>query len=134
MSQDETFEEIRIVGAEEELTHAPDPARPAMYDVYLKLSDAPPTEWAQAFDDEWQHRLYSKKRRARVEGDHIVIHCPPDEIEKDHKTELMAVVAQANQRYRQFAVQKSQRAKQAAEQQAAADQRKKDALSRLKFE
>jgi hypothetical protein len=132
--KDNTFADIKIVGADEELTHAPDASRPMMYDVYLKLSDSPPHEWVQAFEQAWRHRLYSKKRRARIEGEHLVIHCPLDEIEKDHKPELLAVLAQVNQDYKQYAAQQTLLQERVTAQEAAADQKKKNTLGGLKFE
>jgi hypothetical protein len=128
------FTDIKIVGADDELTNAPNPSKPAMYDVYLKLSADPPPEWAQLFDQEWQNRFYSIKRRGRVEGDHIVIHCALDEIERHHMPELNETLARVNERYQQYAGQQVCRAQQQADRQAAADQQKKDALGRLKFD
>lgn len=128
------FTDIKIVGAAEDLTHAPNPAKPAMYDVYLKLSADPPHEWAQLFDQEWENRFYSMKRRGRVEGDHIVIHCALDEIEPHHMPELKETLDRVNERYRQFAAQQARRDQQAADRQSAADQQKKDTLDRLRFD
>lgn len=105
-----------------------------MHDVYLKLSDVPPDAWAQVFEEAWHLRFYSMKRRARVEGEHIVIHCALEEIEPHHKPELLAVIAETNQRYRAFATQHAYREQLDAERQAAADRNKKDALDRLSFE
>lgn len=128
------FTDIRIVGADEDLTHAPNPAKPATYDVYLKLSDSPPHEWAQLFDQEWQNRLYSMKRRGHVEGDHIVIHCALLEIEPHHMPELTETLDRVNEHYRQFGAQQARRNQQAADRQAGAKQKKKDTLGGLKFD
>lgn len=128
------FNDIRIVGADEELTHAPNPAKPAMYDVYLKLSADPPHEWAQLFDQEWSLRLYSMKRRGQVGGNHIVIHCALDEVERYHLPELKETLERVNDRYRQFAAQQARRNQQAVDRQAAADRQKADTLGRLKFD
>lgn len=128
------FTDIKIIGADSELTNVPDASRPMMYDVYLKLSGDPPHEWVQAFDQSRQHRLYMKKRRARIEGEYLVIHSPLDEIEKYHKPELVAVTVQLNQDYRQHAARMAVRQKQIAEEQAAADQKKKNTLGAIKFD
>ena len=128
------FNDIKIVGADDDLTHAPNPAKPAMYDVYLNVSPEPPHEWAQLFEQEWSTRLYSMKRRAHVEGDHIVIHYALDEVEKYHIPELKETLQRVNERYRQFAAQQARRNQQEAARQAAANQQKKDTLGRLKFD
>jgi hypothetical protein len=134
MSVTKEFADIKITGADEKLTHVPEPSRPLMYDVYLTLSESPPSPWSQLFDETWRQHLYSMKRRAQVVGQHIVIHCPLDEIETSQKPELLKVIAEVNGRYRQFADQQAARDKLAAEQAAAAEKRKKETLGGLRFE
>ena len=56
------FTDIKIVGADEDLTQAPNPSKPVMYDVYLKLSADPPHEWAELFDQEWQVTVQEIRR------------------------------------------------------------------------
>jgi hypothetical protein len=74
------------------------------------------------------------KRRGRVEGDHIVIHCALDEIDKHHMPELKETLDRVNERYRQYVTQQARRVQLQANRQAAADQQKKDILGRLKFD
>ena len=129
-----SFTDIKITGPNDELTNVPEPSRPAMYDVYFRLSDSPPDEWVQAFMQAWQLRMYSMKRRAWIESDHLIIHCALAEIEKYHKRELLAVISQVNQEYKKLISQQALRATQAAERQAVEDQKKKNILGGLKFD
>ena len=86
---------IKIDSVDQKLTRRVEDGSPT-FDVYLKLSDEPPVEWGRFFDRAWEDTIYSMKRRAWVSGQHIVIRCVPDELEKDHKPYLVNAVAQAN--------------------------------------
>ena len=68
------------------------------------------------------------KRRARVAGSRLTIHCVPNELEKDHLPELRKVMEETNDRYRRHV------ANQAREERARAEreQAQKDEIKKLK--
>ena len=87
---------IRITGVNENLLER---VEGTIFDVYLDLSETPPSGWSRRFAEAWRSALYSMKRNARVEGNRIVVRCPPDEIATDHRSHLIEAVAEANRRY-----------------------------------
>ncbi len=98
MTHHEQFEDIRIMGLDEQRSHKSDSTE--LYNMYLQLSSQPPVEWRRIFHDEWRGHLHSNWREARVEGGYVVIHCVPDELEKHHLSLLQTAVGKANTRYR----------------------------------
>lgn len=94
------FEDIHITGADESLSHRPDPNK-GLYDVYLTLSASPPVVWAQLFQQDWDTQFYSMRRRASVEGAYVVIRCAPEELNQHHLPRLKESVARSNARYRE---------------------------------
>jgi hypothetical protein len=66
------FEDIRIVGMNDEASHNPDPSK-ALYNIVLELSATAPHEWAEYFNARWRHEIYSMKRRAQVSGRRLVV-------------------------------------------------------------
>ena len=101
MTENQAFEDIRIVDFDEELSYNPDPSRD-LYEMYVELSDTPPAEWQRIFDAEWEHQLYSMRRRARIEGKHVVIRCVPEEVEQHHLPKLKESVKSSNVKYREY--------------------------------
>jgi len=94
------MEDIRIIGADKEKTHR---YEGELYQVYLELSEKPPTEWVRIFDDIWSGRmLYLMKRPAHVEGKYLVITCGLDEIARHHVPQLKKAFEQTNTGYREY--------------------------------
>jgi hypothetical protein len=96
-----TFEDILIVDLDDGRSYRPDPDK-LLYNMYLKLSKRPPTEWGQIFEAERRFPRHTMWRRAWIEGQHIVIHCVPDELEKYHLADLREDVKNSNTKYRQY--------------------------------
>jgi hypothetical protein len=129
----ETFTDIKLVGLDTKLTRQ-SPSAPGMKLVYLNLSAVPPSSWAQIFSQEREFPRHSMWRHAHVEGDHIVIDCVLDEIEKYHLKDIKEDVNNSNLKYRQLIAQREQHQQRA---QAARDkeQAEVDELAkRLKFD
>jgi hypothetical protein len=100
-----TFEDLRIVDLDEQKSHQPD-ARKAFYHLYLKLSALPPEEWRRLFETRWNilPRRYTW-RHAWVEGEFIIVHCAPEELD-DERYQILRYLKEAvsgtNYQYRQF--------------------------------
>lgn len=95
------FEDLQIVGLDEERSYKPDPSK-LLFNLYLRLSNTPPPEWQQIFEAERRFPRHTMWRRAWVDGSYIVIHCVPDELEKYHLADLREDVNRANHKYRQY--------------------------------
>jgi len=121
------FEDIRITGVDESASGGGD-ENSALVDVVLTLSESTPSEWATYFNQRWEQHIYMMKRRARVAGSRLTIHCVPNELEKDHLPELRKVMEETNDRYRRHV------ANQAREERARAEreQAQKDEIKKLK--
>lgn len=96
-----TFEDIRIVELDDTRSYKPDPHK-LLYNLYLRLSSAPPLEWQQIFEAERRFPRHTMWRRAWIEGQYIVIHCVPDELEKYHLRDLRQDTEKANSKYREY--------------------------------
>lgn len=127
------FEDIRIVGLNEQASYKPDPAK-ALYDVVLDLSTSPPPEWAEYFNQRWQQKFYMMKRRARVSGDHLVIHCVPDELERDHLPQLREVIDETNAAYREHSAAQERRRRSEEQREEQERGQLRQLKDRLKFE
>ncbi|MDD5131306.1 MAG: toll/interleukin-1 receptor domain-containing protein [bacterium] len=97
----EGFDDVRIIDRDKNKTYKPDDAK-ALYNVYLKLSQYPPSEWVEYFDAERQFPRHTMWRRAWIEGNCVVVHCVPDEIAKYHLKDLKQDVQNANAQYREY--------------------------------
>lgn len=95
------FEDISIVDMDDNKSYKPDP-NIALYNIYLRLSSNPPQEWQQIFDAERRFPRHTMWRRAWIEGQHIIVYCVPDELEKYHLRDLRQDVSKANMKYRQY--------------------------------
>jgi hypothetical protein len=120
------FSDIRIAGLSVERTQPSTPGTDLRH-MYLALSSFPPAEWSQFFADERRFARHSMRRRAWVEGAHIVVDCVPEQIER-HLGDLKVDVANANRRYRDLV--KEQRAIDA--QQVKDEQAEMERLNALK--
>lgn len=94
------FEDICIVGLDEERTRNPDPSYD-LFDMYLELSSTPPAPWAKLFAKEWSFPRHTMWREAEVRGGYIVIHCVPEELEEKHLPYLQEAVQEVNEKYRE---------------------------------
>lgn len=104
----ETFEDIEITELDEHRTHNPDPSR-GVFNVYLRLSARPPTEWTQIFDAERRFPRHSMWRRAWIEGAFVVVQCPLHEVERYHDRDLRLDVQNANEKFRGFLTEQVRR-------------------------
>ncbi len=109
MSPLERFVDLKITGVAEERTYQPDPST-ALYNVYLELSNHPPSEWVQIFHAERRFPRHSMWRRAWVDGKFIVVHCCLGEIKSHHLGDLKENVANTNSRYRRYLYEEDQKA------------------------
>lgn len=129
----DTFKDIAIIGVDQDRTRNPDPSR-AIYDVHLCLSDTAPTAWSRLFNEARSYPRHSMWRRAWCSGNHIVIQCPLDELEKHHLSYLKEDVATANKGYRELIREDMQQKQQRAKDVAQERDRVNKALGHLKFE
>lgn len=95
------FEPIQIVSLDTASSNSPDPDSELM-DVVLKLSASAPEKWADYFNASWKRRLYGCKRNVRVSGKDLIIHCMPDELEKEHLPQLSQAIGETNNQYQYF--------------------------------
>lgn len=99
MSED--FKDIKITGMNDRASNRPDPNK-ALFNIVLNLSAPAPYDWADYFNSRWQQHIYMQKRSASVSGGMLTIYCVPDKLEKVHIPELNKVIAETNQRYREY--------------------------------
>jgi hypothetical protein len=96
-----SFEDIYIVEVDKRRTYKPD-KESALYNVYLKLSTVPPSEWTQIFDAERESPRHGMWRRAWIESDYLIVHCVPEEMKQYHLRDVKQDVANSNQKYRDY--------------------------------
>ncbi len=102
------FEDLRIVGLDEERSFKPNPQK-ALYHMYLQLSGQPASEWQQIFDAERRFPRHSMWRRAWIEGAFVIVHCVPDELERHHLEDLKEDVRNANVKFREYLTEQARR-------------------------
>lgn len=116
------FEDIRIVGLDDRRSHKPDPSK-LLFNMYLTLSAVPPEEWQRIFEAERRFPRHTMWRGAWIEGQSIVIHCVPEEIDKYHLQDLKEDVRNSNSKYRQYLMEEAQaEARKTQKEQAERDQ------------
>jgi len=127
------FVDISIIDLDLSKSYNPDPQK-ALYNMYLRLSQPPPEEWQQIFDAERRFPRHTMWRRAWIEGEYIVIHCVPEELEKYHLRDLQEDVKTCNEKYRAYLTELAQ--KEARELTRVREERDKlhDLRKRLGFE
>ncbi|MGM8850120.1 hypothetical protein ACS8E6_06365 [Salinicola halophyticus] len=126
------FEDIKITGIDTTASGGGD-GRSALVDVVLTLSKSPPADWTLYFNSRWEQHIYMMKRRARVSGGRLTIHCVPDELEKDHLPELRKIANETNQRYKTHLAQK-ERDDWREQERADAQKAEIDKLNNIKFD
>jgi len=127
-----TFEDIKIVEIDDTKSYKPDPKK-LLYNIYLKLSSSPPLEWQEIFEAERRFPRHTMWRKAWIEGDYIVIHCVPDEIEEYHAKDLKQDVENTNKKYRQFLMEESLKEAKKVEQEKSEKDKLKILKERVKF-
>ena len=128
----DVFTDLQIVGVDKERTHNPDP-RKAMYNVYLELSASPPSGWDQFFAQERSFPRHTMWRRAWLEGRYIVVHCPIDELEEQHLSDLKQDVANANRNYREAYAKHLRQVEREQERERAEEEERNRQLDSLDF-
>jgi len=127
------FTDIRIVDLDVELTR-PSTKASGLRHMFLRLSNDPPLEWIEFFNAERRFPRHSMWRHAWIEGQHIVVDCVPEEIERHHLPYLKEEVSTANDKYREH-LQILNRRKISEEKAAVEEEeRLKNVKANLKFE
>ena len=126
------FEDIKILEIDDSKSYKPDPMK-SLYNIYMKLSASPPLEWQQIFEAERRFPRHTMWRNAWIEGDHIVIHCVPDELEKYHAKDLMEDVDNSNSKYRKYLMEEAQREAKKVEQEISERNKLKELKQRIRF-
>ena len=131
------FEDIKITRIIDDERSVPPPASD-LYPVLLALSRTPPPEWEDKFIKSWDSPTqYGTRHRpgiASVEGDKIVLDgTTVEEIEKYHRSTLMAAIQNANEQYR--ALRSHEKMKQEQERVRKEQHRRKmkEISKRIKF-
>jgi len=102
------FEDIKIIEIDDSKSYKPDSLK-LLYNIYFKLSALPPLEWQQIFEAERRFPRHTMWRNAWIEGEYIVIHCVPDEIEKYHANDIKEDVKNTNSKYRRYLMEEAQK-------------------------
>ena len=131
MSKD--FENIMIVDLDVDMTRHSNKAS-GLRHMFLRLSSRPPTDWVRIFDNERGFPRHTMWRKAWVEGQHIVVDCVPEEIERYHLRDLKEDVANANRKYREYIVQVQAEKERDRSAEAAEKERLRNLKGNLKFD
>ncbi len=115
--------DIQITSLDDERSYKPDPSK-LLYNMYLKLSSTPSMEWQEIFDAERRFPRHSMWRRAWIEGEYVVIHCVPTELEQYHLKDLRQDVQTTNSKCRQYLTERAQ-------EEAKKDQKEKEEREQL---
>jgi hypothetical protein len=121
------FEDIRIIDLDDDRSFNPDPTK-LLYHMYLRLSTRPPAEWQEIFAAERRFPRHNMWRHAWSEGEYIVVHCVPDELEKYHLKDLKRDVTNANEKYREHLTREAQREARSAQR----ERSHRDDITRLR--
>ncbi len=127
------FEDIRIVGIDENRLYRPDPNK-LLYHVYFRLSKRPPAEWVEIFDAERRFPRHTMWRRAWIEGEFIVVHCVPEEVKTNHLKDIKQDTASSNSKYREYLQEVAAREARQARRHADDQDNLRKALDGLDFD
>lgn len=114
-------------------SYKPDPSK-LLYNIYLKLSASPPSEWQQIFEAERRFPRHTMWRDAWIEGEYIVIHCVPDEIKKYHADDIKEDVKNANSKYRQYLMEEARKEAKKIEQTVSEHSQLKELKQNIRFD
>ena len=128
-----TFEDIKILEIDDSESYKPDPSK-LLYNIYLKLSASPPSEWQQIFEAERRFPRHTMWRKAWIEGEYIVVHCVPDEIEKYHANDLKDDVKNSNAKYRQYLTEEAQKEAKKSERALSERNQLKELKQKIRFD
>ncbi|MBU1421633.1 MAG: toll/interleukin-1 receptor domain-containing protein [Bacteroidetes bacterium] len=128
-----TFEDIKILEIDDSKSYKPDPSK-LLYNIYLKLSASPPSEWQQIFEAERRFPRHTMWRDAWIEGEYIVIHCVPDEIEKYHADDIKEDVKNSNSKYRQYLMEEARKEAKKTDQALSERNQLKDLKQKIRFD
>ena len=95
------FQDIKIIDLDVDKTRPSNKAS-GLRHMFLKLSELPPREWVQLFENERSFPRHSMWRHAWIEGNYIVVDCVPEEIQQYHLKDLKSDVANSNQKYKEY--------------------------------
>jgi hypothetical protein len=99
------FEPIQVVDWETQKTEQ-SPTASGLRLMYFRISNYPPEEWIQLFDNQRQMptgRNMLGGARAEVSGKHIILDCIPDEKEMQKQIDYLKHDASvANQNYQEY--------------------------------
>jgi hypothetical protein len=127
------FEDLKIIEIDDSKSYKPDPTK-LLYNIYLRLSASPPLEWQQIFEAERRFPRHTMWRDAWIEGEYIVVHCVPDEIEKYHANDLKKDVKNSNLKYRQYLTEEAQKEAKKAERALSERNQLKELKQRIRFD
>jgi len=129
----EGFDDICIVGMDKDRAYRPDPEK-LLYHLYFELSTHPPQEWVQIFEAERQFPRHTMWRHAWIEGNHVVVHCAPDEVKKYHLRDIKEDVSNSNAKYRGYLKRVSAEKTRETQRRKKIEQDLEDALDGLDFD
>lgn len=128
----ETFQDIRMEDLDLSRSYNPDPSKLLM-NMYLRLSDPPPSEWREIFDAKRRFPRHTMWRSAWTEGQFIVIYCVPEELEKYHLRDLREDVTNANSKFRSYLAEVAKRESAKAREFEDKENELRDLRNRLDF-
>jgi hypothetical protein len=136
------FEPIRITGiVEGEVTRPRNDGTPgsALYNVPLRLSSRPPTEWAEYFPNAWNHpsswTTHHRPGICSVIGDKIWLEGTTlEEIEHTHKETLKLALDETNQKYEEFLAKSRAECERQRKEAEAHRQHVQEAAKKIKFD
>lgn len=126
------FEEIRITDLDVDLTQ-PSQEAPGFRRLYLKLSNEPPREWVEIFEQERRFPRHPLWRNAWVVGPHIVVECVPEDLEQSQLNHLKEDVANTNRKFSEWAAKNNAEILQQLRERAEVRKQLEELRGRLKF-
>ena len=122
-----SFEDIKIVGLDDEKTRPSDKAS-GLRHMFLRLSESPKSEWIEFFNNQRSFPRHNMWRDAWIAGGYIVVDCVPEEIGRYHLPDLKTDVSNANIKYREYL----QEVEAEEEHRRELEQAEKDRLKKVK--
>lgn len=101
------FDDILILELDDRRSYKPDPAK-TLYNLFLRLSALPSEEWRRIFEAERSFPRHSMWRKAWIDGQYIVVHCPLNELERFHARDLHDDLRSTNSKFRRYLQEQAQ--------------------------